>query len=101
MDLFDHAKQTPLPVGVPPDVCALFESLALKIAAQKWQRYSADAVLHRIRWEMQIERGNRAFKVNNNWSAPLARWFMAVHPEHAGFFELRERVADGYSEEAA
>ena len=100
MDLFDSNRNS-FPVGVPPEVCTLFEQLALKVAAHGWKHYSADALLHRIRWEMQIERGNRAFKCNNNWTAPLARWFLACHPEMAGFFELRERVTDGYREEAA
>jgi len=40
----------------------------LKVAGHGWKHYSSDALLHRIRWEMQIERGNRAFRVNNNWS---------------------------------
>ena len=80
------------PAGVPVEVCHSFETLALTVRRNGWQRYSADAILHRIRWEMHVERGNRAFKANNNWTAPLARWFLKVHPEAAGFFELRERI---------
>ena len=53
------------------------------------QHYSADAILHRIRWEFQIVRGMRKFKANNNWTAPLARWFLNRHPEMPGFFSLR------------
>ena len=60
--------------------------------AGRFARYSADAILHRCRWHWQVERGDRGFKINNNWSAPLARWFLKIHPEAAGFFELRERV---------
>lgn len=43
-----------------------------------------------MRWHQHIERGNREFVCNNNWTAPLARWFMAKHPKHDGFFETRE-----------
>lgn len=101
MDLFEHASKRDYPDGVPHDVCDLFERITLDLHRRGWPRFSSDAVLHRIRWEMQIERDNRAFKCNNNWTAPLARWFLARHPECAGFFELRERIDDGYSESHA
>ncbi|WP_156433922.1 hypothetical protein [Bradyrhizobium retamae] len=80
------------PEGVPVEVCHSFEKLALEVRANGFARYSADAILHRVRWHMHVERGNRAFKANNNWTAPLARWFLKLHPEVAGFFELRERL---------
>ena len=80
------------PESVPLEVCHSFEKLALELRALGFKRYSADAILHRVRWHMHVERGNRAFKANNNWTAPLARWFLKNHPEAAGFFELRERV---------
>lgn len=86
-DLF--VPQVSLAAEVPQEVRELFEHLALTVIERGWVRYSADAVLHKIRWEMQIERGNRDFKVNDHWSAPLARWFIARHPDHKLFFELR------------
>lgn len=97
-DLFSYASQkrprrAPYPDGVPADVCELFETLALRVYANGYKRYSADALLHRIRWEHHIERGNRAFKANDHWTAPLARWFLANHPDKKGFFELRERIS--------
>lgn len=102
MDLFAYAKErapvSDYPAGIPADVCDLFERLALEVNGRGYARYSSDAVLHRIRWHMQIERGNRAFKCNDHWTAPLARWFLARHPECRGFFELRERIDDGYSD---
>ncbi|MGJ4928128.1 hypothetical protein ACQR1I_16645 [Bradyrhizobium sp. HKCCYLS2038] len=81
------------PEGVPAEVCGQFERVALELVGAGWFRYSADAILHRIRWHMQVERGQRDFKVNNNWSAPLARWFAARNPEHAGLFETRQSYA--------
>lgn len=86
------------PDGVPAEVCALFEKLALEVHARGYARYSSDAILHRIRWTMQIDRGDRAFKCNDHWTAPLARWFLARHPECPKFFELRERIDDGYQQ---
>jgi hypothetical protein len=80
------------PEGIPADVCLTFEKLALELLGLGFKRYSADAILHRVRWHWQVERGDRGFKANNNWSAPLARWFLARNPKVPGFFELRERV---------
>lgn len=80
------------PVGVPPEVCLLFERLALEVAKAGLKRYSADAILHRIRWHEQIEKGNFGFRANNNWTAPLARWFLARNPQLPGFFETRDRL---------
>jgi len=78
------------PFGPPPDVCQLFERLALQIRAQGFARYSARAILHRIRWHYHIERGMREFKCNNNWTPAMARWCQARHPvELDGFFEFR------------
>ena len=81
------------PEGVPPEVCALFDRLALDLIKRGFDRYSADAILHQIRWQMHMMRGDRTFKCNDHWTAPLARWFMAKHPKHNKFFELRERAA--------
>jgi hypothetical protein len=77
------------PDGVPPDVCLQFEKLALELRGLGFDRYSADAILHRVRWHFNVERGDRGFKVNNDYAAPLARWFLKRHPGAKGFFELR------------
>ena len=95
-DLFSavEAIASSVPEGVPLDVCLMFEQLAVKVAAKGFTRYSARAIAHRMRWEEQIEKGNREFKVNNIWTPALARWFLAKHPELPGFFELRESGED-------
>ncbi len=98
-DLFDfdrrHAEHTDPPAAdiddVPTDVRFHFERLALEVAARGFTHYSSDAILHRIRWHMQIDRGIREFKCNDHWTAPLARWFIERHPDMSEFFELRVR----------
>jgi hypothetical protein len=85
---FAHAAPR-RPDGVPADVCDLFERLALQVAAQGFKRYSARALLHRIRWHFHVEKGDRDFKCNNNSTPAMARWFLAAHPELPGFFETR------------
>jgi hypothetical protein len=90
-DLFAFANRNAPPEDIPSEVAALFERLALQVAQAGHSRYSADAVLHRIRWHMHIERGDREFKCNDHWTAPLSRWFLAKHPELPKFFETRVR----------
>ena len=78
-DLFEfdrrHAEHTDPPAAdiddVPTDVRFHFERLALEVAARGFTHYSSDAILHRIRWHMQIDRGYREFKCNDHWTAPL------------------------------
>jgi len=77
------------PSGIPREVCALFETLAFEIKDRGFDHYSADAILHRIRWHYHIEQGYREFKCNDHWTATLARWFLSRHSDMEGFFELR------------
>lgn len=82
------------PRGVPGDVAAAFERFAFEVISMGFEHYSADAVLHRVRWHFTIEKGVRTFKCNNNWTAKLARWFIARHPHRADFFALRRSKED-------
>ena len=84
-DLLDE----PLEQDIPAVVRDKFESLALQVINLGYLKYSARTIIHRIRWHQQIERGNREFKCNNNWTPELARWFHNKHPQHNGFFETR------------
>jgi len=90
MSLFDEPVDNP--VGIPDHICELYEILAFQVQRAGHQHYSARAILHQIRWHHQIERGDIHFKVNNNYSARLARWFMRKHPHMDGFFEIRNRA---------
>jgi hypothetical protein len=82
---------TNYPEGIPEDICKMFETLALEVAGMGFDRYSARAILHRLRWHYHVDKGDREFKCNNNWTARLARWFLGQHPDMPGFFALRER----------
>lgn len=81
------------PEGVPPEVCRLFEKLADDLLSRGFAKYSADAILHRLRWEFQVDRGERSFRLDNDWAARLARWYLARNPRAGKFFELRERIS--------
>jgi hypothetical protein len=100
-DLFGYEPPRPSSsdlAGIPPAVAQLFDRLANELIERGWQHYSADAILHRVRWHFQVEQGDREFKCNNNWTSRLSRWWLDRHPEHSEFFELRalahERMAD-------
>lgn len=80
------------PEDVPTAICDKFEQLALEVATKGHKRYSARTILHRLRWHFHIDKGDRAFKANNNWTPAMARWFLDRHPELPKFFELRERI---------
>ena len=80
------------PHDIPADVCLHFERITRELLSIGFRKYSADAILHRIRWHERVEKQNRAFKCNDHWTAPLARWFLERNPDAAGFFELRERL---------
>lgn len=73
-----------------PEVFRLFREYAERIRAKGHERYSADAILHRIRWHYHIERGERDFAINNDFASRYSRLLMTVDPSFAGFFETRE-----------
>jgi hypothetical protein len=80
-----------------PEVWRLFEQFTFHMIGRGFRHYSADAVLHRVRWETatQLDDGS-GYKISNIWSAWYARKFHRAHPDHAGFFRCRASLADGW-----
>jgi len=78
-----------------PEVWALFERFTLQLIARGFQHHSADAVLHRVRWETSANADGKPFKLNNNYTPYFARKFHRAHPHLAGFFRNRKSKADG------
>jgi hypothetical protein len=76
-----------------PEVWNLFKRFTSEIMDAGNTHYSADAVLHRVRWETALSTGE-TFKINNNYSAFYARLYHREFPKHAGFFMTRISVAD-------
>jgi len=74
-----------------PRVWELFKQFTFEAISAGHTRFSADSILHRIRWETSIITNDAHFKINNNFSADYARKFMAEYPQHNQFFELRKR----------
>lgn len=72
------------------EVYTLFERFARELKARGRDRYSADAILHRIRWHYATSGPDASgFKINDHYSAMYARKLMDDFPEFAGFFETR------------
>lgn len=79
-----------------PRVYELFRKFSTDVKAAGHEYYSADAVLHRIRWHTSVElRSDDCVKINNNWAAFYARKLMKEYDGFKGFFRTRASKADG------
>ena len=76
-----------------PHVYLLFDKFAHQIIAAGYQRYSADAVIHRIRWHTNIVARQPALRISNNHASYYARLWMRNNPRHTQLFELRAVTA--------
>jgi hypothetical protein len=83
-----------------PRVWELFERYAMQIVDSGRGHYSAAAVVHRIRWHMEVETSHPEVedgeheestdvKLNNNFIPHYARLFHTLHPRLDGFFRNR------------
>lgn len=80
-----------------PQVYKLFVKFAFHAIEAGQTRWSADAILHVIRWEVVVRtRRTDGFKINNNHSAYYARKFAEDHPDHEDFFASRELISQGF-----
>jgi len=75
-----------------PEVWELFQEFAHLARDRGRSRYSARAIMHRIRWERDVEQTvDEPFKISNLWSSRYARKLIASDPEYwDGFFDLRD-----------
>lgn len=80
---------------IPLAIAFLFEAHAMEVWRSGLTHYAARAVLHDIRHRMRTDMGDRSFKVNNNWSPALSRWFLRMHPEVGDFFRTRASPSRG------
>lgn len=76
-----------------PEVYELFKRFSWELVRSGRLRYSADAIIHRIRWHYAVNvdyQKNGDFKMNNNFSSRYARKLIAESPSFDEFFETRE-----------
>ena len=75
-----------------PKVYELFKKFTFELIFRRRTHYSADAIIHRVRWETNII-GGKDYKINNNFVAYYVRLFNAEFPECDRFFEIRRQKA--------
>jgi hypothetical protein len=73
-----------------PIVWELFCNFTHELIRAGRTRYSADAILHRIRWETAVKTKDEMFKLNNNHAVFYGEKFMNTFPIYRGFFEQRK-----------
>jgi hypothetical protein len=72
-----------------PCIWEEFKKLTFDLIKAGRKHFSADAVLHVIRFHRAIA-GNDGYKCNNNYSSYYSRKFTGNYPEHKDFFEQRK-----------
>lgn len=74
-----------------PVVYKLFARFAREARAAGLDRYSAKAIMERLRWEIRISlrENNSSYKINNDYVARYARMLAQDDPSFANFFEFR------------
>lgn len=73
-------------------VFASARSLARTLVAKGFKRFGAKALWERIRFDRAVDLGPdhaSGYKLNNNYTAFLARELMETYPDLAGLFETR------------
>lgn len=71
-----------------------FEQSALKVHESGFKHYSARTIVEMMRHRTNIrEIGDGTWKLNDHRTPDMARLFSLLHPECAGLFEFRTRVA--------
>lgn len=81
-----------------------FIRLAIGLRRRGFQRCGAKMIVERIRWTETILRGpesEKDYKVNNNYTAYLARLAERRVPELRGFFQMRETGSRDFIQECA
>ncbi len=71
-----------------PEVYDAFKTFALQLIQAGHTRIGSKMIAERIRFESKISKVGK-YKVNNNYTADLARLFEIEFPEHEGVFEKR------------
>ena len=72
-----------------PIVYKKFKKYAKQLFRNGRRRYSADAIVHFIRYEQDFTTRGDRFKINNNHVAYLARDLVREDKRFKGFFEKR------------
>jgi len=74
-----------------PLVLELFEQFTRRVKKAGHDHYSIDAIMHQVRWHIDIETQSAdGFKLNNNYTSRYARLLTKENPDLCGFFRNRK-----------
>lgn len=80
-----------------PEIWTWFVRLTFRKINQRFKHYSADAIMHVVRFEVDVHpESSDGFKITNNHIAFYARLFVQEHPLYSKFFRLKHSLADRY-----
>ena len=73
-----------------PHIYKSFEEQTLRAIKKGRTKISSDLIINYIRWEQFIESSDKHFKINNSYSAYIARHFIKQNPQYSDLFNLRK-----------
>ena len=73
-----------------PHVFEKFVEFARLMQKAGHTKYSANAIIHRIRWEMDIKTTGSEFKLDDSFTPIYGRLAEYLHDDLKGFFEFRK-----------
>lgn len=77
-----------------PHVARILARMALDLKQRGREHFGMKALFETLRFHSALQTaGGEEWKLNNNYTALMARLLMEQYPELDGFFELRERRA--------
>jgi hypothetical protein len=76
-----------------PQIYEMFKRFTMEAVRRGRTKFSAEAVINRIRWETMIA-GDDEFKINNDIKPYYSRKFMSEFPKLEGFFQVRRSKVD-------
>jgi len=66
----------------------------------KRDKYSVYVIREKLHWDSLLQEEGSDFKLNNNFSSSIARIVMALNPQLAGMFTIRNHAANDDSYKA-
>lgn len=76
-----------------PHVLELYLKYSRELLAAGRKRYSVKAITERVRWHVNIQTTGDQFKINDHFSAPMARILVQMEPKLESVFSFRKRTA--------
>lgn len=86
-----YERQTIARLRDEPMIWSEFVRVTLRLIGAGRTHYSADAIMHVVRFERAVSsKDGEGYKINNNHVTHVARAFVRAYPEHGSFFTFRE-----------